>query len=61
MSLSVWVAFCYIMTHNLPSKEGDPTSSFNVLERWLSGRKRRFAKSVKGSNPSAGSNPVRSA
>ena len=30
-------------------------------ERWLSGRKRRFAKSVKGSNPSAGSNPVRSA
>lgn len=30
-------------------------------ERWLSGRKRRFAKSVRGSNPSAGSNPVLSA
>jgi hypothetical protein len=32
-----------------------------LLERWLSGRKRRFAKSVKGLNPSAGSNPVLSA
>ena len=31
------------------------------MERWLSGRKRRFAKSVNGSNRSAGSNPVRSA
>ena len=43
----------------------EPTSmdagETNCKERWLSGRKRRFAKSVKGSNPSAGSNPVRSA
>ena len=31
------------------------------METWLSGRKRRFAKSVMGSNPSAGSNPVVSA
>ena len=34
---------------------------FWQLETWLSGRKRRFAKSVMGSNPSAGSNPVVSA
>ena len=31
------------------------------LERWLSGRKHRFAKAAKGSNPSAGSNPALSA
>ena len=30
-------------------------------ERWLSGRKRRFAKPVRASRPSAGSNPVLSA
>ena len=30
-------------------------------EEWQSGRMRRFAKSVMGSNPSAGSNPVSSA
>ena len=30
-------------------------------ERWLSGRKRRFAKSVNRETGSAGSNPVRSA
>ena len=30
-------------------------------ERWLSGRKRRFAKSVSRATGSAGSNPVRSA
>jgi hypothetical protein len=35
--------------------------AYYASERWLSGRKRRFAKSVKGSNPSAGSNPVLSA
>jgi hypothetical protein len=37
------------------------TGRIGFSERWLSGRKRRFAKSVKGSNPSAGSNPVLSA
>ena len=31
------------------------------MERWLSGRKRRFAKSVNRETGSAGSNPVRSA
>jgi hypothetical protein len=33
----------------------------HLPERWLSGRKRRFAKSVTGLFPSAGSNPVLSA
>ena len=32
-----------------------------ATERWLSGRKRRFAKSVNRETGSAGSNPVRSA
>src|SRR5262249_11747994 len=34
------------------------TSCKCVLERWLSGRKRRFAKSVWVSQPTMGSNPI---
>jgi hypothetical protein len=46
--------------------DGDPPGDHELWrqpkrERWLSGRKRRFAKSVNRETGSAGSNPVRSA
>ena len=47
--------------HNLDSINDQTCLMSLATERWLSGRKRRFAKSVNGSNRSAGSNPVRSA
>jgi len=56
-----WVASRTIFRQNLARSTGPTQGRNRVEERWLSGRKRRFAKSVNWETGSAGSNPVRSA
>ena len=56
-----WVASRTIFRQNLARSTGPIQGRNRVEERWLSGRKRRFAKSVNWETGSAGSNPVRSA
>ena len=54
---------CQFGVDSPESRSGLPRDHFggSSQERWLSGRKRRFAKSVNWETGSAGSNPVRSA
>ncbi len=60
--VDLWVASPETFQHNSQTRRpADVKNSTGPLqERWLSGRKRRFAKSVNLETGSAGSNPVRS-
>lgn len=53
---------CQLDVNSPESETNQSRDHFGGLlqERWLSGRKRRFAKSVNWETGSAGSNPVRS-
>ena len=61
--VSNWARRCRVgrRPHPGETRRSVKYTTIVVPERWLSGRKRRFAKSVTGSNWSAGSNPVLSA